>query len=536
MPTTLGPTASACLRRVTRDALALLTICLGTQTSAVGQCSGKWIPERDHWIERQVYCMRSWDPDGAGPASPLLVFGGSFTRAEYFTAERIVAFDGVGFHTLGAGMTGGQDPSVYCLLEYQGKLLAGGGFTFAGGQAVNGVATWDGSQWQRMGGFINVNPPSIARIYSLCIHKGELYASGLFTHADGQPAVNIARWDGSRWRAIPGPSSASAVRALCSFGGRLIAGGEYYGLSAGQPLDYIAAWDGASWQTIGSGLSGELRCMIVYQSQLVVGGLSYVYRLSANGQQWLPLGSGSSSPGAAWCLAPYQGSLAIVGDLGPSGGQQIRGAALWNGTSLLAMNAGLGGVAYAAAEWMGGLGVGGLFSDADGMPTENWAVWTQRPWVPKSPTDARGCASSALTFSVMADGPGPIQYQWQIRAAGSNWTTPLPGITALECGGTAAASTPTHSQTSVAVHACLGVSNYEVRCVVTNDCGQTVSDSARLDVCLADLNCDQAIDLNDFFGFLNYFDQSLPGADINGDGSVDLADFFAFLNAFDQQC
>jgi aminopeptidase N len=54
--------------------------------------------------------------------------------------------------------------------------------------------------------------------------------------------------------------------------------------------------------------------------------------------------------------------------------------------------------------------------------------------------------------------------------------------------------------------------------------------------CAADVNNDDAVDLADFFQFLNDFDQNLMSADINGDTVVDLADFFGFLNAFDANC
>lgn len=56
---------------------------------------------------------------------------------------------------------------------------------------------------------------------------------------------------------------------------------------------------------------------------------------------------------------------------------------------------------------------------------------------------------------------------------------------------------------------------------------------ALANVPISDLNGDGAIDLQDFFDFLNYFDTTDYGADINRDGVVDLADFFEFLNAFD---
>jgi hypothetical protein len=58
----------------------------------------------------------------------------------------------------------------------------------------------------------------------------------------------------------------------------------------------------------------------------------------------------------------------------------------------------------------------------------------------------------------------------------------------------------------------------------------------RLDPCLADVNSDLVIDLDDFFWFLNCFDQSQSCADIDGEPGVDLGDFFTFFNGFDAGC
>jgi probable HAF family extracellular repeat protein len=54
--------------------------------------------------------------------------------------------------------------------------------------------------------------------------------------------------------------------------------------------------------------------------------------------------------------------------------------------------------------------------------------------------------------------------------------------------------------------------------------------------CAADLNDDGQIDLSDFFGFFNAFDQGDALADVDSTFGVDLSDFFEFLNAFDTNC
>ncbi len=74
------------------------------------------------------------------------------------------------------------------------------------------------------------------------------------------------------------------------------------------------------------------------------------------------------------------------------------------------------------------------------------------------------------------------------------------------------------------------------RCVIINDCGTQTSNPFRVSTCLADLTCDQVVDLSDYFQFFNAFDQGTSEADLTDNGEVDLEDFFAFFNAFDQGC
>lgn len=54
--------------------------------------------------------------------------------------------------------------------------------------------------------------------------------------------------------------------------------------------------------------------------------------------------------------------------------------------------------------------------------------------------------------------------------------------------------------------------------------------------CVADLNDDSLVDLDDFFAFLNCFDATDVCADVDGNPGVDLGDFFAFFNGFDRGC
>ena len=70
----------------------------------------------------------------------------------------------------------------------KGNLIAAAGNnTFGGNGPANGVARWNGTDWEALSsaGFQNV-------VWALTVFEGELYAGGLFTTAGGAAAKNIA--------------------------------------------------------------------------------------------------------------------------------------------------------------------------------------------------------------------------------------------------------------------------------------------------------------------------------------------------------
>jgi peptidoglycan hydrolase-like amidase len=86
----------------------------------------------------------------------------------------------------------------YALTVYNGELIAGGEFTYAGGVTCNGIARWNGSQWQPLGTGMNGS----LRCRALTVYNGELIAGGWFTTAGGVTCNYIARWNGSQWQPL----------------------------------------------------------------------------------------------------------------------------------------------------------------------------------------------------------------------------------------------------------------------------------------------------------------------------------------------
>lgn len=144
------------------------------------------------------------------------------------------------------------------------------------------------------------------------------------------------------------------------------------------------------------------------------------------------------------------------------------------------------------------------------------------PLVLEPPSPVTACLAGAAGFSVSASVVGNASYQWR-RAS-------LP----IDTVANPSAATPTLVLSALAL-ADAGL--YD--CVITDDCNQTVSPSARLSV-LPDLNGDHAVNTGDLTQLLLRFGQEFtPGtqpADLNGDGTVNTQDLTLMLLSFGASC
>jgi hypothetical protein len=133
-------------------------------------------------------------------------------------------------------------------------------------------------------------------VAALTSFGGDVIAGGSFTQAGGAEAINVARWDGSSWSAMPLIGShGSWVSALATYDGSLVAGGAFVRYPE---YEFVARWIGSSWPLVGGGRGNAVNALSLFGSDLVAGGV-FDTRSSAvgrwNGSTWVPLGSG---PGA----------------------------------------------------------------------------------------------------------------------------------------------------------------------------------------------------------------------------------------------
>jgi hypothetical protein len=457
--------------------LAPAALGLFMAASAAAQCTPDWIVEDCTGVDGRIYAQVVYDPDAAGTLDPVLVLGGDFLNAGTVTATRLATWNGTDWSALGAGMNG----TVRALTLYNGNLVAAGAFTIADGTPASSVALYDGTDWLPLGA--GLNGPA----YALTLHNGDLYAAGAFTQAGGQPASAIARWDGSSWYPV-GTGINGPVYSIHSYAGDLYAGGSF-STAGGNAAANIARWNGTAWSPLGSGVTYSagapvVKSLLTFGGALIAGGqfttagpLAVFSVASWNGASWSALGqgilttnqfggmfpamvdaladfggalhatgdtgfnNGNTKPlltrwtGSAWsnvswnepsnqvfdisnALAIYQGSLYVVGRfIGPGSGYS-NNIARWSGSAWSKVGRGFDSRVYSLCEFNGGIAAGGEFGHAGSANIAKVAFFDNTSWQPLGSVPNNVSQVIAFGPDLVANVQGSGVYRWN----GSAWS------------------------------------------------------------------------------------------------------------------
>lgn len=182
-----------------------------------------------------------------------LIAGGAFFAAGGLSAANIASWDDTSWAPLGAGL----NDEVTALTVWNGDLIAGGTFTASGANTMNRIALWDGTGWKALGsGFTGAGGSGFTtEVWDLTVYDGDLIASGRFEFADGKRVDGLARWDGVEWHpmgALAGFSGDLGVgTSVETWNGDLYLSG-YFSSVGGTPITFMAKWDGVSWLPAGT--------------------------------------------------------------------------------------------------------------------------------------------------------------------------------------------------------------------------------------------------------------------------------------------
>ncbi|MFY9341703.1 MAG: hypothetical protein WAT39_04395 [Planctomycetota bacterium] len=392
-----------------------------------------------------------WDPDGVGPSSQVLVFGGTFTIPS-LGVRNLAWFDpAAGEFAAFAAQPNGEVRAIAVMPN--GDLVVGGSFTAMGGVATGPAAIWNGSAWAPLGGGIS-GPYSFVRALQV-LPNGELVVGGAFTQAGTLTTNGLARWNGSQWQLLSGISVPVHCMALHT-NGDLVVGGEFPGsvsvwngawwtnFTAGLPVVptslavtagnlVVAAtqmyglryWDGVAWTLlVPAPLTSNNALLALPNGDLLVSGITSIGSLTVNGiarfdgSQWSAY---APVNGVAWMLPGSGGDLWIGGTPTVTPATTARGIARWDGATLHAATAGFDDVVQGLRTLPNGeVFAHGWFRCGAGVAANHAARWDGKTWVPM-PSPLNSWNAGGQTCSAIDDTGG----LWLVDGAPATTTSTI---------------------------------------------------------------------------------------------------------------
>lgn len=423
--------------RVIEASLAL------TKTSSCGWTSGFALPA----FNRPVETLVVFD-DGSGEA---LYAGGEFTLAGGAIVNYVARWDGQSWSALRGSSGFGTNGPVEDLVVWDDgsgpALIAAGLFTHAGGLAVNYVAEWDGNDWSALTGSSGTGTSLAAHALAVYDDGGgaDLYVGGQFIQAGGIGVNRVARWDGTEWSRLGAPGTAGTsgwVTSLAAFddgGGAALFVGGRFDTAGGVTVNNIAKWNGSEWSALtgpsDTGVNGDVYSLATYDDgggvDLYAGGVFataggvVVNSIGRwDGTAWSALmgssgtGVGGTSLNIVYALSEYGSDLYVGGKFATAGGVQSNRIARWDGSEWFALTGpagtGTNDEVHALAVFDDGGGArlfaGGEFTRAGGLDANRIAAWDSSAWSILDGVTANGLDDDALAFQVFDDGNGPALY------------------------------------------------------------------------------------------------------------------------------
>ena len=361
------------------SASMLLALCalLGGQDSRA-QSSGGWIDRfsGEQGLNGHVNAIAIGD-------SGEVYVAGAFTEAGGQVVNHIAKWTGTAWEALGSGV---NDWVNAVEITPTGELYVGGDFTEAGGLEARFIARWNGEQWEGLGEGLT------GTVFAIAANDTALYVGGRFNEADQEPAHRLARWDGAAWHAVGGGvegpftiEDESRVYALALDEGGLYVGGLFLE-AGGQPARNIARWDGSTWEALGSGTGGtdqsvwsitisDAGAVYVGGAFTEAGGQEIAHLARWTGATWEPLGTGVNGPVYAVALGKAE-EVYVGGDFTEAGGQPASNIARWTGSAWELLGSGVDSFGVSAIDvHEQDVYVGGSFTQAGGMNSNSLALW-----------------------------------------------------------------------------------------------------------------------------------------------------------------
>jgi hypothetical protein len=260
--------------------------------------------------------------------------GGGFQNVGWNNqADCFAKWTGVDWTDVGAGPIGIIAQSPYDMKVYKGELyLIGNLYHFYGSPDLY-ISRWNGSQMLGVGGGLD-GGTTMGRV--LEVYDGMLIAGGTFGYAGGVYSPCVAAWDGNAWHALGDGLNNYAYSLEADTINNVLYVGGGFTAAGGVPANFIAKWDGENWYPVGVGFDADASGLCMYRNQIYASGpfehsgiapVRYLARF--NGQVWDTLGTPPNN-GLSRAIAAYQDELYVGGGFSTIGDSAIQSLARWH--------------------------------------------------------------------------------------------------------------------------------------------------------------------------------------------------------------
>ena len=289
----------------------------------------------------------------------------------------------------------GDGAAVYAITAVNTDLYVGGQFTSAGGNTASNIAKYTPgtSTWSVSDLGAGVNNAVLAMAFSST--SPTLYVGGGFTSAGGNTANYIATYNTNThaWSALgTGVNNGVYALAVTTSNGNdvLYVGGDFTSTGVTQPADYIAKYSGSTWSALGAVLSGGgVRALVLSDSNTLYAGgmftqageyvMEFVGKYTPSTDTWTNLTPGNTGTnGTIYAMVFMDGYLYVGGNFTVAGGVAVNNIAEYDPSKELwyALGSGVDNTVYALAESNSTLYVGGYFYAAGGIQVNGVAKYT----------------------------------------------------------------------------------------------------------------------------------------------------------------
>lgn len=323
-----------------------------------------------------------------------LIVGGAFRTAGKALAYHLAKWNGAEWQAVGTPPLDpacpyrcymwGKRLSINASVVYAGKLVVGGYFQKT-------IVSWDGSQWEFLGGGlegpITSSDGDLERVETLAVIGDDLFAGGSFYKPGTTTFARLLRWDGANWSEVDGSAPANdydyhvIVHALVAHGDDLyVAGG--FSTIGGVEANGIAKWNRVTnqWSALGDNNAhmNDVRHMIWYGDKLLVANGNQIQ--AWDGAQWTEFIDSANTQGTINALAVHNDELYVGGELETVNGSAVNNIAIWNGSFWRGLDKAIGGSVNAFLFQDDAMYVGGSFDQGDGKQALNVAKWDGANW------------------------------------------------------------------------------------------------------------------------------------------------------------